>query len=520
MVRQLASHQQQENLKRWLEQRGFSGNPFGIYQAELEERLAEYFVPTGYYDEIKGSAEVPRTIVVFAARGCGKSAHRIMVARDCRPTVSYSEILAVPYTDFGTLPDKLAQDPKSVGLDGHLERILRTAASTFLDALVRDASLVDALEPEWLGRLKFFCMQQPDNPVLDPVYLLDRLRQLAGGDFDPDWNAFQQAWHTGELGGMLKSQPVWDNPVARFLIALSDAHPEPVNIARLSAAERFTLFVDLVRHTGLKAIYVLVNRVDEVSPIADDLALTADFVEPLLADLPLMECPHAAFKFFLPMEAQPALAGKTIIRYDRLLFREIIWDEGTLAELLRQRLIAFSEGRVESLSDLCDEAEVRRSWNLDQDLVQHAQGSPRNLLRLGEALLWNHTRRSGDSISLALDDWKQTLGDFYGVPVPTRMRPSLHPPLRLDKDSQAVWVGTRRVELPDAPFFLLSYLYDRAGRIVSKSELYTETGLTKANLYQLTHRIRKAIEPDPKHPVYLVLERERGLRLDNVVKRD
>jgi DNA-binding response OmpR family regulator len=519
MVRQLASRQQQENLERWLEQRGFSGNPFGIYQAELEERLAEYFVPTGYYDEIKGSAKVPRTIVVFAARGCGKSAHRIMVARDCQPTASYSEILAVPYTDFGTLPDKLAQDPKSVSLDRHLEEILRTAANTFLKALVRDASLVDALKPEWLSRLKFFCKQHPDNPVLGPLPLLDRLRQLAGGDFEPDWNVFQQAWRTGELGTMLKRQPVWDNPVARFLIALADTYPEPVNIARLSAAKRFTLFVDLVRYTGLKAVYVLVDQVDEVLPIADDLALTSDFVEPLLADLPLMECPHAAFKFFLPMEAQPAFAEKTTIRHDRLLFREIIWDEGTLAELLRQRLIAFSEGRVEALSDLCDEAEVRRGWNLDHDLVQHAQGSPRNLLRLGEVLLWTHARRSGDSISLTPGDWKLTLEEFYGTPGSTQMRPPLHPPLRLDKESQVVWVGNRKVGLSDAPFFLLSCLYDQAGQIVSNHELMTEVGSYDA-LRQQVRRIRQEIEPNPKHPVYLVSVRGRGLRLDNVVKRN
>lgn len=520
MARQLTSRQEQENLERWLELRGFQSNPFGLYQAELEERLADYFVPTVHYDEIKGTPDAPRTMVLFAARGHGKSAHRIMVARDCRPTARHSKVLAVPYTDFGSLPNELAQEAKAATLKRHLAGILRAGASVLVEAIVQDASLAAALGPEWLSRLKWCCLQQPSAPVLTPLVLLSYLRQLAGEDFSPDWAEFQQAWHTGKLEKILSEQGVLENLTARFLIALADAKPEPVDAIRLSAAKMFSLFVDLVAHTGLKAVYVLVDRVDEVSPMINDSALAADFIEPLLADLPLMECPGAAFRFFLPLEIQSDLVKKTTIRFDRLRFRQLIWDEGTLAELLRQRLIAFSEGRVKSLSDLCDEAEVRRGWNLDQNLVKHAQGSPRNLLRLGESLLWTHTRRSGDSISLTLDDWKLTLSDFYDVPVSTRMRPPLHPPLRLDKENQLAWVGTRPVELPDAPFFLLSYLYDRAGRIVSKSELYTETGLTKANLYQLTHRIRKAIEPDPKHPVYLVIERERGLRLDNVVKRD
>lgn len=53
-----------------------------------------------YYDEIKGSADDPRTAFVFAARGCGKSAYRVMIQRSCRPDNRDSPVLAIPYTDF------------------------------------------------------------------------------------------------------------------------------------------------------------------------------------------------------------------------------------------------------------------------------------------------------------------------------------------------------------------------------------------------------------------------------------
>lgn len=518
MARQLTLRQEQENLERWLEQRGFQGNPFGTYQAELEERLADYFIPTVYYDEIRGTADAPRTMVVFAARGHGKSAHRIMVARSCRPVASHGHILAASYIDFGPLPAQMAQDPKSVRLSQHLTVILHSCAETFVETLIRDPDLATKLEPEWFTRLKWFCMQQPSTPVLTPSMVLTRLRELGGDGFNLDWGEFQRAWHVGRLGELLRGQAILEHPAARFLIILADTCPEAIDASRLSAAKLFSLFVDLIHQTGLKAVYVLVDRVDEVPPMADDPAIAADFVEPLLANLPLMECAGAAFRFFLPLEIQPALVEKATIRYDRLLFREIVWDESSLAELLRQRLIAFSSGKVEALSDLCDEAEVRRGWRVDQDIVQHAQGSPRNLLRLGELLLWAHARRPESGLSLTRADWESALSEFYGMPVSPRVRPPLHPPLRLDKKSQEVWVGTRKVELQDAPFYLLSYLYDRAGRIVSNHELMTEVRLSYDTLRQQVHRIRQTIEPNPKRPVYLVSVRGRGLRLDNVVK--
>lgn len=521
MTRQLISAQEQENLEIWLERRHFRDNPFGTYQAELEERLYEYFdeyfVSTAYYDEIRGTASAPRTTVVFAARGCGKSAHRIMVTRKCRPMSPDSDILAISYTDFGHLPDEMASAQKSVQLSQHLNEILRAGTDAFLEAFVQDPELVEALEPEWLSRLKWFCTRPPGVSTLPPSKLLSQLRRLAGESFNPDWEKFRQAWHTGKLEEMLRGQAILKVPAARFLVNLADAYPEPVDTARLSAARLFGLFVDLVCHTGLRAVYVFIDRMDEIPPLADQPALVAEFVEPLLANLPLMECPNAAFKFFLPLEAQSALLEKTTIRYDRLQSRDLIWDDSSLAGLLKQRLIVFSGGEVEALADLCDETEVRRGWNLDQELVRHAQGSPRNLLRLGEMLFWAHFRQPQSTFSLTQADWKLALSEFYGdgIEWPARFQAPLHPPLRLDKTNQVVWIGTKKVEMADAPFSLLSFLYDRAGRTVRKAELFEVEG-SLDNLYQLVRRVRQEIEPDPKHPVYLVTIRGQGLRLDNV----
>jgi len=453
MVRRLISSQQAEILKRWLAHYGFEANPFGECEADREPRLSEYFILTPYYDEILGLSDSPRTMVIYAARGCGKTAHRIMVARACRPHTPNSDTLAVEYTNFGTLPHEMARDPGAIDLRHHLGQILRSGVETFIEAVIQDPALLPSLTPEWLARLKWLCMQY-HFATFGLTELVSRLRTLSGGHFTPDWEGFQRAWRVGRLGEMLIDQPVMEQPAARFLVALTDVHPEPVEVGRLSESQVFGRFVDLVCQVGLKAVYVLVDRVDEPGDLADDPALAVDFIAPLLADLPLMEHPHTAFKFFLPLEMRKAVESKPSVRLDRLLFRQVIWEPEALSALLKQRLIVFSGGQVEDLAALSDET-LRN--HIDAAIVHHAQGVPRNLLRLGEALFAVHCRQAGERLTISRADWETALSEFYGT--------------------------------------------DLAG--------------SQYNLRQNISRIRKAIEPDHNHPVYLLTVRGRGYRLVN-----
>jgi hypothetical protein len=510
MAWRLLPRQQQQRLEKWLAHYHFQSNPFAVYQADLEEYLADYFIHTAYYDEIKGTADTPRTMVVYAARGCGKSAHRIMVTRTCRPQVRDSDILAIPYTDFGSLPDQLLRDPGAFRLNQHLAEILRSGVTIFLEAIAQDCNLAKRLAPEWLSRLKWFCKQFVPA-VLSATELLSTLRGLTSPAFDPDWNAFQQAWQVQRLGEMLSGNAILENPIGRCLVGLSDAQPELIDASHLSAASLFGLFVEIVQQTGIKAVYVLIDRLDEPGALAQHPDRIADFVEPLLADLLLMECKGAAFKFFLPLEIQSALATRKAIRYDRLSFREIAWDEPTMEELLSQRLIAFSGGEIAALSALCDEDLSR---TIEGDICQHAQGVPRRLLQLGQRLLEAHCRQPEHALSLKRTDWEAVLAEFYG-----QERRILYPPLRLDLDERSAWVGTRQVALQDAPFDFLTIFYERPGRILSNAEIVRTTNLHYDNIRQMVSRIRRVIEPDPRHPVYLVTVRGRGLRLDNVLKQ-
>ena len=53
------------------------------------------------------------------------------------------------------------------------------------------------------------------------------------------------------------------------------------------------------RAIGFESIYVLVDRVDEISLTATDASKTLRFIQSLATDLPTLELPGMGFKFFL-----------------------------------------------------------------------------------------------------------------------------------------------------------------------------------------------------------------------------
>jgi hypothetical protein len=70
-------------------------------------------------------------------------------------------------------------------------------------------------------------------------------------------------------------------------------------------------------------------------------------------------------------------------------------------------------------------------------------------------------------------------------------------------------------------YSLLAYLCQRPGLICGRDEIAQvvwpdqwEAGITDAQISQLVKRIRTKIEPDPRHPRYLVTARGRGYRLE------
>jgi DNA-binding winged helix-turn-helix (wHTH) protein/tetratricopeptide (TPR) repeat protein len=89
-------------------------------------------------------------------------------------------------------------------------------------------------------------------------------------------------------------------------------------------------------------------------------------------------------------------------------------------------------------------------------------------------------------------------------------------PFRLDPVNQCLWRGKQRLVLRPKPFAILQYLVDRAGRLVTQTELlealWPGTFVQPEVLKTHIGGIRNALGDDPKHPKFIETLPRRGYR--------
>lgn len=355
-------------LARWLEKFEFSNNPFSSQEAGSEDpkRLNEYFVTPPCFDEILGDASLPETTLIFAPRGGGKTAQRVMVDYYCRNNLTGGRILSVCYTDFSQVMShkEVHRDPYRVTAHHHAQEILKETISALASFFAQSPIAMKAfqkLPDRERTHLSWFISAYDDYLTLEQINTLSKNEALFG-EFELNSIGFKQdssdrARMVQVLDGKKTARP------ARLLDDLSW----------------------LLTHIGFEAIYILVDRVDEFKETAADLSAAVALVEPLAADLNIMELPRVAFKFFLPLEMEQAIRARPTIRLDRLRVLRIEWKNPDLLGVLHKRLEAFSS--YSSLDAVCM-PELR--GRIEKEMLEVAKGSPRNLIRLGELLLSEH----------------------------------------------------------------------------------------------------------------------------------
>lgn len=436
-----------QKLEQWLKAVGFvKGNPFATANAEDERTfLPECFVDTGHYFSILGDPQKPQTTLVLAPRGGGKTAYRVMLEQQCYPQGALVNALAIPYLTFDPLFENQGLTLRE-RLHCHLSAILYWGLQ-IADTLKNYREISCRVTAEQLQTLSSL-RQRYTSPATTP--------------------------------GSPAHQPLED----------------------------FTAFVHLVQGMGLDSVYVLVDRLDEQPETADDPQAVIDLILPLLAHLPLMELPGAAFKFFLPLTAETLLQHTPKVRLDRLRRYWVEWNEALLSQLLEKRLTTFSEGHIKSLGQL---ALSPLSETIDRDLIQWANGSPRQLLRLGELLLLEHARTmQGDTLLLAPEAWERALTRFqHEFPPPT---------LRIDLLLPRARIGARLIELTPLEHKFLLALHQSRGWCEKEALILkvwdTTEGVTDQAVSRLVRRIREKIEPLPGAPIYLLTEHNQGFRLE------
>ena len=350
-------------LTQFIERLGFSSNPFQTTNADEEPRLDQYFVAPPYFNSVYGDPTNPASCMVFAPRGAGKSAQRKMV----EITAPSETILCITYDTFRRPGD----DPLvEMTLSEHLFNTVRSGVVGMLTWLGENREAVgrlDGNERRALTALALGVLSTATRAELEEA--LHSLRNLS--------TAAKALWneHSWVLNAVLASVNVAvGGPGGTLPMALIDeaADEEP--------GDNLDLMGRLASKLGLQSIYVLIDRVDETRETTADPESAYEMIAPVMHELRLLEQRPFAFKFFLPDNLLPFYQQHGG-RSDRIRNYETRWRNEELREMIRRRLAAHSEGRVDSMEALLAPAEgaVDRLVNLT---IWIAQKSPRDLIRI------------------------------------------------------------------------------------------------------------------------------------------
>lgn len=539
----------EDALQFWLLNNGFDSNPFASKEADFEvatdqSRVVDYFVRAVWVDQILGDVRQPRSAVLAARRGFGKSASRLMVEYECRRGRIADEVLAATYTNFERALLAQRGEGKYTLHQAHLHSIVECCCLALLEYLRENPDQIARLG--YGGSYLLEALLAKFTSLVEPFRLDETLRRVNADEKVLNSKSFLRAVKSGNLGELLDVSNLGsERPWLELLgqAAAYDGAPPTLNLALIEDMAR------LAKLVGLQAIYVLVDRVDELPETAADPAAGAELLRPLLADLRLMEVPGLAFKFFLPDEVVALLFASRELRPDRLTRYEINWSTPQLINFLHNRLLAYShDNSLNSLAPFCD---LEFAEEVDGELSRRAEGSPRNLLRLSELFILEHCNSPEIDGPLRREELERAYQKLQGslkqeqaaysasrtdgpvstgptstsTTVPVFQENRLDGAgLRLDSARRQVWRDGQLVEPGPIgqEYILLEYLYHNAGRAVSKDELlqviYGDSTFLESSeeaLAQMISRLRKKIEPKSGQPTYIITVPRYGYKLEN-----
>jgi hypothetical protein len=390
-------------LLRYYSGLGFEDNPFAHTNADDEERLPEYFVPPPYFESVFGNPSQPKSFIVFAPRGGGKSAQRRMI--ELRS--SEHKILSITYDNFD-FPD--VGKASEIRIHHHLKRIIRFILTGLLVNIYSDQDSINLLSKEDKQLfLKLSAEHLGDIKGTDLTIALDSLKSLKD-KFKDVWNDWFPAIGLGMQSVLKLLKPFYD--FGDSLTGLSKFQ-DPEFKASDSLKFQLKLLVDLSQKLGWNSIYILVDRVDEASTTGNNVKDSFHLLEPLLRDLSLLEFPGIGFKLFLWDQIQPLC--QDVVRTDRVNQETLDWDEIMLTAMWEKRLLAFSGRKIQGLNQI---STPLMPYTIDQLCFIFANQSPRDLIRIGEQILSeqqeidsNSTIISESSVYKAIDKFcsKRTL---------------------------------------------------------------------------------------------------------------
>lgn len=418
-----------------------------------------------------------RSFVVFGDSGSGKTALRMALTRQATPADAPPTHLVVQWQ-----PELIEGVRGSPAVRICIRQALEACATTLLETFARYPRLFDTAPPTVQMYMHWFIQTYTGN---------DRRSLLAIIEED---RAFRD--------GLSLCQRLITEPASPVLHA--DVAEQRV-IAHLT---------DTLQRMGMRGVWVMIDGIEPW--LRNAMPDIAEMLNAILSTLELFDLNGFAIKMFAPRTLEPSITGSWGAIKGRVELYTLTWTPERLI-LITERHIAAKIGRPRApLRDLCVADGEVRAW-----LQRYGGSTPRGWLRLVRPLV-DAFLTSGATHALSRDDW--------------RAIQRTHPPrLSIDLATDRVFIGDAEIGgLQPRPYRLLRYLYENRTRRVPRSELYYRAyqGLAEEPRTHDDHgwedpadwnnvldnailRLRKIIEPDPRHPLYILTDRGWGVKLEN-----
>lgn len=373
----------------------FISNPFENNTAEREPNIALYAVRPPYLDRVLKTSSDKGIFVLTGSRGSGKSATRLTVSKNYWD--SDPKRLVVPLIGFNVFRPFIKA---TIPLELFANQIAFLAIEQILSWLsaLDDTSATKILEKQNVSEKAFV------RKMLGHFYLnrSENARKASSTE------CFESMDFSIANKSLLWIDKRWDqvsSAVANFAAKLGEKYFEielgdPNAYAELLKRQKqdgfgdpiyiFTKIVELARIFGFNSVAIHIDKVDETEWTTNSVEAACDLIYPLLANIQLHEIQGLTWTFFLWDKVKDILTDeqKRPVRWDKIPSGGISWNNDFLKKLVDLRIKHFSNNKLTSLADICEEG--LNSDNTLIELIKLSENSPRSLITMLDIVVSEH----------------------------------------------------------------------------------------------------------------------------------
>ncbi len=357
--------------KLWLGHFGFRFDPFEYLESSADPNLNRYLIGHEAFSVAWG--ELP--VLIFSPPGGGKTALRIYTGRACWTGGGGYQPFPIHYH----LPSYF-KNGDFFTLEEHLEQIVHSGAHAMFLAFAYYPLVFLNASPSLQKQLAHFIFTWIPN--LD--YYLDILRT----EKQPDSVAAQldRSYHLHQA-----SDPSLLDLMRDTLEKHLTEPPATISLSIQKVFEQFTNWI--VQDLGFRAVYLLLDGVDGFPELAKSPGSAARSLINLVVNAPDWSLSRIFIKGFLPLEMREHLHVHLKKHWSAFAQVELQWDEAMLADMIRRRVYAATDGEFASLGAVSSLPTVQ---DLELESVRAVNPLPREALLLIRQILFEYEKRLGE----------------------------------------------------------------------------------------------------------------------------